>query len=139
VPATRAAYVNNLYKFNRGYKMKKILSFLLIVSLIGCGTTKSLEGTNLVTYVIITVSNDLKITGRLLEDTETFLLVSIDGTSQKYIKSEIKGYKFAQLPDERLMLEDIVNNSSNAANNTALFVAVLVAAFISSLIVSNTK
>ncbi len=119
--------------------MKKILSFLLIISLIGCGTTKSLEGNNLVPYVIITVSNDLKITGRLLEDTETFLLVSIDGTSQKYIKSEIKGYKYAQLPDERLMLEDIVNNSSAAATNTALFVILFSALFVSSLIVSGSK
>ncbi len=119
--------------------MKKILSFLLIISLIGCGTTKSFEATNLVPYVIITVSNDLKITGRLLEDTETFLLVSIDGTSQKYIKSEIKGYKFAQLPDERLMMEDIVNNSSRAASNTALFVVLLSALFVSSIIVSGSK
>lgn len=119
--------------------MKKILSFLLIVSLIGCGTTESLEGTNLVPYVIITISDDLKITGRLLDHTDTFLLVSIDGTSQKYIKSEIKGYKFAQLPDERLMMEDIVNNTSNAANNTALFVALLVATIISSFILSGSN
>jgi hypothetical protein len=119
--------------------MKKILSFLLIISLIGCGTTKSFEATNLVPYVIITVSDDLKITGRLLDDTDTFLLVSIDGTSQKYIKSEIKGYKFAQLPDERLMMEDIVNNSSAAASNTALFIILLSALFVSSIFVSGSK
>jgi len=119
--------------------MKKILSFLLIVSLIGCGTTKSLEGTNLVPYVIITVSDDLKITGRLLDDTETFLLVSINGTSQKYIKSEIKGYKLVQLPDERLMMEDIVSNTSNAANNTALYVVLLCTAIITSLVVSSSN
>ena len=116
--------------------MKNILSLLLIVSLFGCGTTKSLEGNNLVPYAIINVSNDLTITGRLLEDNETFLLVAINGTSQKYLKSEIIGYKFAQLPDERLMMEDIVNNTNNAANNSALFVILLCATIISSFAIS---
>ena len=119
--------------------MKKILSFLLIFSLIGCGTTKSFEGNNLVPYAIINVSNDLNITGRLLDDNDTFLLVAINGTSQKYIKSEIKGYKLVQLPDERLMMEDIVNNTSNAANNTALYVVLLCTAIITSLVVSSSN
>lgn len=119
--------------------MRKILSFLLIVSLLGCGTSKSFEGNNLVPYAIINVSNDINITGRLLDDNDTFLLVAIDGTSQKYIKSEIKEYKLVQLPDERLMMEDIVNNTSNAANNTALFVVLLSALFVSSIIVSGSK
>jgi hypothetical protein len=119
--------------------MKKILSFLLIVSLIGCGTTKSFEVNNLVPYAIINVSNDLNITGRLLDDNDTFLLVAINGTSQKYIKSEIKGYKLVQLPDERLMMEDIVNNTSNAANNTALYVVLLCTAIITSFIVSSSN
>jgi hypothetical protein len=119
--------------------MKKILSFLLIVSLIGCGTTKSFEGNNLVPYAIINVSDDLNITGKLLDENDTFLLVAINGTSQKYIKSEIKGYKLVQLPDERLMMEDIVNNTNNAANNTALFVVLLSALFVSSIILSGSK
>ncbi len=119
--------------------MKKIIAFLLIVSLFGCGTTKSLEGNNLVPYVIIDVSDDLTITGRLLDDNETFLLVAINGTSQKYMKSEIKEFKFAQLPDERLMMEDIVNNTSKVANNTALFVFLLCATIISSLALSSSK
>ncbi len=119
--------------------MKRILSFLLIVSLIGCGTTKSFEGNNLVPYAIINVSDDLNITGRLLDDNDTFLIVAINGTSQKYTKSEIKGYKLVQLPDERLMMEDIVNNTSNAANNTALYVALLFAAIISSFVVSSSN
>jgi hypothetical protein len=119
--------------------MKKILSALLIVSLIGCGTTKSFEGNNLVPYAVINVSDDLEITGRLLDDNETFLLVAINGTSHKYIKSEIKAYKFVQLPDERLMMEDVVNNTSTAANNTALFVGILIAAIISSVVVSSSN
>jgi hypothetical protein len=70
--------------------MKKILSFLLIISLIGCGTTKSFEGNNLVPYAIINVSNDLNITGRLLDDNDTFLLVAINGTSQNILSLKLK-------------------------------------------------
>ena len=31
-------------------------------------------------------------------------IVAINGILQKYIKSEIRGYKLVQLPDERLMM-----------------------------------
>ncbi len=117
--------------------MKKFLVLLLIFSLIGCGTTKSLEGNNLVPYAIVNVSDDLKITGRLLDYTDDFIIVSVDGTSQKYFISEIQGFKFVQLPDERLMMEDIVSNTSNAANNTAVFVIVLFATIISSFVLSS--
>lgn len=110
--------------------MKKLISFLLIISLIGCGTSTSLEKMNLVPYVVVNVSDKLKVTGRLLEENKTYLLVALDGVSQKYLKSEIKGFEIVQLPEERLMMENIVRNTSKTASNTAFYVILSLVAMI---------
>jgi len=119
--------------------MKKILSFLLIISLMGCGITSSLNKENLVKYVLVNVSDDLKITGRLLEENENSITIAIDGVSQKYLKSEIKGFEIIKLPEERLMMEDVVRNSKWIASNTGFFVILSIVSIIAIVASSSSK
>lgn len=113
--------------------MKKIIYFFLPFLIIGCGTTNSLEKTNSVPYAIVNVSDTLKVTGRLLEENDSRLLVAVDGVSKEYLKSKIKNYEIVMLPDERLMMEDIVKNTSKAASNTDFFVIVSIISIIAAI------
>ena len=113
--------------------MKKLLYFLLPSLLIGCGTTTSLEKENTVPYVIVNVSDTLKVTGRLLEENNSDITVAVDGVSKKYSKSEIKNYEIVMLPEERLMMEDIVKNTSKTASNTGFFVFVSIISIIAAI------
>ncbi len=119
------------------------LSFILLISLGGCGSTASLDRENFVPFAIINVSHTLKVTGRLLEENETSLTVAVDGASQKYSKSEIIGFMIVKLPNNSLMMEDIVRNSSRAASNLDFFVilyAILLTTTTISIVVSlSTK
>lgn len=61
--------------------MKKLFYFFIPFILIGCGTTTSLEKVNSVPYVIVNVSETFKVTGRLLEENDSIIIVAVDGVS----------------------------------------------------------
>ena len=115
--------------------MMKILPiFLFTLFLLGCGTTSSLENNNLVPYAKVDVSDSLTVTGRLLNDTDSSLTVAVNGVSIEYHKSYIKGYEKIMLPDESLMSENIVRNTSKTASNLAYFVILSIVSLIGVLI-----
>lgn len=113
--------------------MKKILYLLLPLLLIGCGTRTSLDKVNSVPYVIVNVSDTLKVTGKLLVEDDSHLTAVIGGDSKKYLKSEIKNYEIVMLPDERLMIQDIVKNTSKIASNTGFFVFVSIISLVAAI------
>ena len=98
--------------------MKKIICILLTVALVGCGTTSSLETKNAIPYARIKIADTLEITGRLLQETNSKLTIAVDGVSQEYLKSEIKSFEIVMQPYEKLMMDDIVRNSSNKTDKS---------------------
>ena len=117
-----------------GLMMKILPIFLFTLFLLGCGTTSSLENNNLVPYAKVDVSDSLTVTGRLLNDTDSSLTVAVNGVSIEYHKSYIKGYEKIMLPDESLMSENIVRNTSKTASNLAYFVILSIVSLIGVLI-----
>ncbi len=99
--------------------MKKIICLFLIFGLVGCGTISSLDSKNAVQYALIKISDSFEITGRLLEETDSKLVVAIDGVKEEYKKSEIVSYEIIMLPSENAMLEDVVINSSRTTSHLA--------------------
>ena len=117
--------------------MKRLIFLVLVVTtLYGCGTTSSLESENLVPHAVITLSESLSVTGRILHEDDESITVAVDGVSQRYDKTEIKLMDRVMLPDERLMLQEIVGNTSTAASNTATIAAITVTGLIIGILVA---
>lgn len=117
--------------------MKILFISLFTLSLVACGSISSLEKQNLVPYAKVNVSDSLSVTGRLLDENEISLTIAVDGVSQEYQKSSIMSYMKIMRPDERLMTENIVTNTSKIASNTAFFVALAVVSLIGVIAAAN--
>jgi len=101
--------------------MKNIIPLILIILLYGCFSNASLQKKNLVPHAIVSVTDSLKVSGKLLDDKDTLILIAVDGVLKDYLKSEIKSYEIVMLPDQRLMMEDINDNTRRTALHTGLF------------------
>jgi hypothetical protein len=104
--------------------------FFSTAAILGCGTTNSIEPESAVPHAVIEVNDSLVVTGRILLEDDKSITVAVAGGVRYYGKSEVKSLKRVMLPDEGLMLQEIVSNSSKAASNTGFLVGWLVVALL---------
>lgn len=103
--------------------MKKIISLLvLVVLLVGCGSTKSLKRENLIKYAVISVNDTITVSGVLLDETEVDISLIVDGTKVTYEKSKIVKRKIGEMPRADLMQADIVKNTATTSKILSFFV-----------------
>ncbi|MBN2572114.1 MAG: hypothetical protein JXA68_08300 [Ignavibacteriales bacterium] len=94
---------------------------------------------NFVQHAIVTVSDSLKVTGKLLDENDSILSIAIDGVLKDYLKSEIKSYEIVMMPDERLMMEDINDNSRRTAIHTGFFFLTAIIGIVIGVLVYSGK
>ena len=104
--------------------------FFSTVTIVGCGTTSSIEPESAVPHAVIEVNDSLVVTGKILLEDDKSVTIAVAGGVRYYGKSEVKSLKRVMLPDEDLMLQEIVSNSSKAASNTGFLVGWLVVALL---------
>lgn len=110
-------------------KAKCHLGFILLflISLSGCGTHDSLiKKENYVQYATVNVSPVIKVSGRLLNITDSLIAISVDGANVEYNHNDIIDYTTYMAPNPNFMQADIVKNSRATASNTGFFVGMVV-------------
>ena len=113
--------------------MIKYLSILFLLSIIGCGTSSSLNQINSVRYASVIVNDSLSVTGRLVDIDSSKIEIVVNGALKGYDRNSIKGYSIEKHADERLVNEDILKNTSRTASNTAFFVIMSVVGIIATI------
>ena len=120
--------------------MKKLISlFFVCLLLISCGTTKSLDEVNYVQYAVVTVNDDLTVTGMLVNQTDSTISVAVDGANITYDFDLIAGYEVEMRPSSHKMQKDIVKNTNATASNTGFFVVLTVISMVALVLLQNVQ
>ena len=98
----------------------------VIVLLSSCGTANSLETTNYVPYAEVTVNDSLIVTGRLIDESDSTVTMSVEGSKVLYNLDNITQYERVMRPDPLLLQQDIVRNTKSTAGSTGFFVILTV-------------
>jgi uncharacterized protein YceK len=112
-----------------------VLAGLIIIGISGCGTMASISSTkDYVQYASISVTDSLNVSGRLLNNNDLSITISVDGAIMEYIHRDIIGYQKYMSANPELMQRDILKNTQKTANNTGFFVGLTIISFAFALI-----
>lgn len=113
------------------------ISFLLSLMLSSCGTMDSLEKqSTFVDFAIIQVNSELKVEGQILSETDSTLVIAVNGSTITYRKQDIISISKYKAPSPYLMQKDQTKNSKRAADNTGFFVGLFIITAALTLILS---